>query len=157
MFRLLRPETALAAILAAIPLASLCAAAELDSAARPVVAEKPRAGDTSQPKPKPNAPAKIDSAPDVAEEAIDKARMSVPDLMLVDIMLPDKEGSDLVKVLRQDPKTDSIPAIFFSGIVTRDKSEEAATEITVGDRAYKALSKPFSSVELMTEVRKVIG
>ena len=92
-----------------------------------------------------------------AEEAINKARMSVPDLMLVDIMLPDKEGSDLVKVLRQDPKTDSIPAIFFSGIVTRDKSEEAATEITVGDRAYKALSKPFSSVELMTEVRKVIG
>jgi response regulator RpfG family c-di-GMP phosphodiesterase len=53
--------------------------------------------------------------------------------------------------------TERTPVIFLSGIVTRDKTGQASTDVTVGKRTYKALSKPFSSQELMTEVRRAIG
>ena len=90
-------------------------------------------------------------------DAKDKARDLVPDLVLIDIVLPDIEGPEVIRALEEDPLTEGIPAIFLSGIVTRESKEEAASEIRVGEKLYKALSKPFSSKELMTEVRKAIG
>jgi len=92
-----------------------------------------------------------------AQDAMNKARSFTPDLILIDIILPDMEGPEAVRILSEDPLTGNIPAIFLSGIVTRDRKEEASTEVRVGDRNYKALSKPFSSAELMVEVRKAIG
>lgn len=92
-----------------------------------------------------------------AEEAMNKARTLAPDLILIDIVLPDMEGPEAIRILSEDPRTDKIPAIFLSGIITREKKDEAATEVRVGGRLYKALSKPFSTAELMVEVRKAIG
>jgi len=92
-----------------------------------------------------------------AEDAVNKARTLTPDLILIDIILPDMEGPEAVRILSEDPLTGNIPAIFLSGIITRESKEEAATEVRVGERLYKALSKPFSSAELMVEVRKAIG
>jgi len=92
-----------------------------------------------------------------AKDAIDKAKTLVPDLLLIDIMLPDMEGPEAVRILNEDPVTNNIPTIFLSGIITRDNEKDAATEVRVGGRLYAALSKPFTSQELMVEVRKAIG
>lgn len=92
-----------------------------------------------------------------AEEAVNKAKALIPDLLLIDIILPDMEGPEAVRILSENPATSNIPTIFLSGIITRDNDENATTEVRVGGRLYKALSKPFSSQELMVEVRKAIG
>jgi len=92
-----------------------------------------------------------------AEDAVNEARTLVPDLILIDIVLPDMEGPEAVRILSEDPRTDQIPAIFLSGIITRESKDEAATEVRIGERLYTALSKPFSTAELMVEVRKAIG
>lgn len=92
-----------------------------------------------------------------AEDAVNKAREIVPNLILMDIVLPDMEGSEAVRILMDDPLTRNIPVIFLSGIVTRDQKDIAATNVQVGGKSYKALSKPFSLQELMIEVRKAIG
>lgn len=92
-----------------------------------------------------------------ARDAIDKARSTTPDLLLIDIILPDMEGPEAVRKLNEDSATQNIPAIFLSGIVTRDKEDNASSEVRVGDRLYTALAKPFSSQELMEQVHKVIG
>ena len=92
-----------------------------------------------------------------AEEAVSKAKALIPDLILIDIVLPDMEGPEAVRILSEDPTTQNIPAIFLSGIVTRDKQQEAATDLRVGERLYRALSKPFTFAELTTEVKKAIG
>ena len=92
-----------------------------------------------------------------ANDAMTKARAIAPDLILIDIVLPDMEGPEVVRKLSEDSLTERIPAIFLSGIVTRDADNEATSEVRVGDRQYRALSKPFSSAELMVEVRKAIG
>ena len=92
-----------------------------------------------------------------AEDAMHKARTIAPDLILIDIILPDMEGPEAVRALSEDPLTKNIPAIFLSGIVTRtDEKGDAASDVLVGTRRYKVLSKPFSSQELMVEVRKAI-
>ena len=92
-----------------------------------------------------------------AEDAMSKARTIEPDLILIDIVLPDKEGPEAIRILNEDSSTDQIPAIFLSGIITRESNDKASTEVRVGERLYKALSKPFTAEELMTEVRKAIG
>lgn len=92
-----------------------------------------------------------------AQDAMNKARTFAPDLILIDIVLPDMEGPEAIRILSEDPLTGNIPAIFLSGIVTRNRQNDATAEVRVGDRLYKALSKPFSSAELMVEVRKAIG
>ncbi|MBN1870781.1 MAG: response regulator [Candidatus Omnitrophica bacterium] len=92
-----------------------------------------------------------------AEDAIDKARALLPDLILIDIILPDMEGPEAVRTLSEDSLTAHIPVIFLSGIVTREKGGGASSEVRVGERRYKALSKPFSSKELIDEVQKIIG
>ncbi len=92
-----------------------------------------------------------------AGDAMDKARGVIPDLILIDIVLPDMEGPEAVRILGEDPLTEKIPVVFLSGIVTRENEGSACSEVRVGETLYKALSKPFSSRELMIEVRKAIG
>ena len=92
-----------------------------------------------------------------AEDAMDKAKTLLPDLILIDIILPDMEGPEAVRALGEDSLTGNIPVIFLSGIITRGQGGEASSEVRVGERRYKALSKPFSSRELITEVQKTIG
>ena len=92
-----------------------------------------------------------------AEDAMDKVRDFMPDLILIDIILPDMEGPEAVRALREDSLTARIPVLFLSGIVTRENPDSPSAEVMVGERKYKALSKPFSSKELIEEVQKIIG
>ena len=92
-----------------------------------------------------------------AEDAMEKAKMLFPDLILIDIILPDMEGPEAVRALSEDPLTGNIPVIFLSGIITREQGGGVSSEVRVGERRYKALSKPFSAKELITEVQKAIG
>jgi CheY-like chemotaxis protein len=51
------------------------------------------------------------------EEAIDKAYKEIPDLILLDIMMPKINGIDVMKKLREDEKTDDIPIILLTALV----------------------------------------
>lgn len=87
---------------------------------------------------------------------MDAARRIVPDLILIDIILPDMEGPEAVRALGEDPLTRNIPVMFLSGIVTREQ-EGGSSDVRVGERRFKALSKPFSAQELMMEIRKILS
>ncbi len=54
------------------------------------------------------------------EEAIHEAKQSLPDLVLLDLLLPSVDGLDVCKALKGDPKTQHIPIIMLTA-----KSEEA--------------------------------
>lgn len=90
-----------------------------------------------------------------AKEALEKARESKPDLVVMDIVLPDMEGSDVVRTLAEDPMTKDVPVIFMSGIISRE-DDPTQLELNVGGRLYKALSKPFEFEELLREIKKVL-
>ncbi len=90
-----------------------------------------------------------------AKEALEKTRKNKPDLVLMDIVLPDTEGSEAVRILAEDPLTRHIPVMFMSGIISRE-DEPARLELNVGGRLYKALSKPFEFEELLKEIKKIL-
>ncbi len=87
--------------------------------------------------------------------AVDCVRKHLPRLILMDIVLPDMEGPEAVRLLSEDPLSKNIPVLFLSGIVSKEE-EMAHPEINVGGRLYKAVSKPFLFTELLGEIRKLL-
>ena len=66
-------------------------------------------------------------------EALHQARRVLPDVILLDLMLPDIDGVSVCEILRAQPSTADVPVIVVSaldGMITRDRSTEA------GARSY---------------------
>lgn len=78
-----------------------------------------------------------------------------PQLILMDIMMDDMDGAEVVRQLQADKIASAIPVIFLSGIVVSDDGSREAS-VKVGDRKYPAIPKPFSGEELLTAIRKLI-
>jgi|SRR6185503_176833 len=78
-----------------------------------------------------------------------------PQIILMDIMMDDMDGADVVRQLQSDKTASAIPVIFLSGIVVKEDGGSEPT-VKVGDRKYPALPKPFSGEQLLTAIRKVM-
>ena len=90
------------------------------------------------------------------EEGIKHAREDGPDLILLDIMLPDIGGVDVARTLQNDPATASIPIVFMTAClgVEQDKGDET---IDVDGKIYRAFAKPLHNPKLLSEIRKAIN
>jgi CheY-like chemotaxis protein len=60
-------------------------------------------------------------AASTAEQALALARSRQPDLMLVDLGLPDRPGTELIRELREDPRTRAVRIIVVSALDPRDE------------------------------------
>lgn len=81
-------------------------------------------------------------------DAIEKAKRSKPDLIVLDIMMPQIDGLEVCRRLRQLPQTSEIPIIMLTAL----KSEETQRRSKeVGAQDY--LEKPFDGGELLDMVR----
>jgi len=76
------------------------------------------------------------------------ARVSLPDLIVSDVMMPGLTGLELVRQLRSDPQTASIPIILLSARAGQDSAIEG---LDAGSDDY--LVKPFAAPELLARVR----
>ena len=81
-------------------------------------------------------------------EAIKQARRKLPDLILLDVVLPDITGHDVCRLLRAHPETANIPLIM---ITVRDKTEDKVLGFEQGANDY--ITKPFDPRELKARVR----
>ncbi len=91
------------------------------------------------------------------KEAIAKTKLYLPDLILMDIVLPDIHGSEAVKLIKENPQTRKIPVIFLSGIVSKEENNLGKLTVTVDGRDYVAIPKPFYFNELLEEIDKKIS
>lgn len=80
-------------------------------------------------------------------EAIEKASKETPDLILLDIMMPDLDGYEVIKHLKADPVTQDIPVIFLTAL---HNPEDIVKGFKLGASDY--VSKPFNHEELITRV-----
>ncbi len=85
------------------------------------------------------------------EAAINTAKVMVPDLIVLDLLLPSVDGLDVCKALKGDPKTQSIPIVMLTA-----KSEEAdvVTGLELGAEDY--ITKPFSPRVLLARIRAAL-
>ncbi len=84
-------------------------------------------------------------------EAIEKARTEVPDLILLDVMLPDMDGYEICNRLRGDPLTRLIPIIMLTG---RGGISDKIKGLEKGADDY--VTKPFNLNELKARIRAVL-
>jgi signal transduction histidine kinase len=82
------------------------------------------------------------------QSALAAARTERPDLVLTDVMMPGLDGYGLLRELRADPLTRSIPVIFLSA---RSGEEAVLAGLATGADDY--IVKPFSAKELLARVR----
>lgn len=84
-------------------------------------------------------------------EAIKVARGSLPDLILLDIMLPNMEGTEVLKVLKSDDVTAKIPVIMLTA---KGEEVDRIVGFELGSEDY--ITKPFSPRELILRVKAVL-
>ena len=85
-------------------------------------------------------------------EALDLARRHRPDLLLMDIQLPEVSGLDVTKWLKADPVLKSIPVVAVTAFAMKGDEERIREG---GCEAY--LSKPISVAKFIDTVRQFLG
>jgi len=84
-------------------------------------------------------------------EAVDKAKQILPDLILLDVMMPKMSGFEVCKRLKNDPRTTDIPIIMVTAL-----SELGDIERAIDSGTDDFLSKPVNRLELITRVKTML-
>jgi CheY-like chemotaxis protein len=85
-------------------------------------------------------------------EGLAKAQEHIPDLILLDVVMPGMDGIETCKCLRQDPRTAKIPIIM---VTSRGGFESLETSYVNGCNDY--VIKPVDPGELLAKVRSCLG
>jgi DNA-binding response OmpR family regulator len=80
------------------------------------------------------------------------ARERRPDLVILDLLMPYKDGFEVLRELKEDPVTQPIPIIVLS---SSNREEDMVKALNAG--ADDFVTKPFRARELMARVHKVLG
>jgi len=83
-----------------------------------------------------------------AAAALEQLQQGPPDLVLLDIAMPDRDGIDLCKELKSDPRTAEVPVFVVSARPGKDVVERA---LAAG--AEEFIRKPFENAELISRIR----
>ncbi|WP_421774992.1 hybrid sensor histidine kinase/response regulator [Gracilimonas sp.] len=82
-----------------------------------------------------------------SEQVLDSARKYQPDLILLDVMMPGKNGFEVCEDLKEDPELNHIPVIFLTAKV---EQESIIKGLSLGGADY--VTKPFNNQELLARV-----
>jgi len=85
------------------------------------------------------------------KEALDKAFSELPDLILLDVMMPGIDGFEAARKLKEDPRTNHVPIILVTAL---DDPENKHTGLEAGAEEY--LAKPVRRQELLARVKSMI-
>jgi CheY-like chemotaxis protein len=85
------------------------------------------------------------------KEAIEAAVRELPDVILLDAMMPDMDGPTTFEALRADPRTAAIPVVFVTARLRDDERQRIERLGAAG-----VIAKPFDAMHLSDEVRRIV-
>ncbi|MFM2315562.1 MAG: hypothetical protein RLZZ04_4840 [Cyanobacteriota bacterium] len=85
-------------------------------------------------------------------EGIDLAQSQQPDVILLDVMMPEMDGIDTLSQLKSNHKTSAIPVIFLTA---KAQAEEKNQFQSLG--VVDVITKPFNSMTLASQIAKILG
>ena len=83
---------------------------------------------------------------------VEAAKSSLPDLVLMDVVMPNLNGFQATRTLKREPTTQHIPVIL---VTTKDQDTDRMWGMRQGARAY--ITKPFSEDELLEVMERVFN
>ncbi len=86
-----------------------------------------------------------------ASSGIAIVRKEKPDIIIMDVRLPDMRGSEAAKILRQDKETSGIPIVFVTASVMESELKETKAIVNSG-----FIAKPINTRTFVTEISKFI-
>jgi two-component system, OmpR family, alkaline phosphatase synthesis response regulator PhoP len=84
-------------------------------------------------------------------EAVEKVRAEKPDLVVMDVMMPEMDGFEALQTLKADPATAGVPVIMLTA-----KAQDADVFHGWQSGADLYLTKPFNPTELLTFVKRIL-
>ena len=88
-----------------------------------------------------------------APKVVDAVRHLQPDLIFLDIMMPEMSGDDIAQELRDDEQLARIPIVFLTAILSKKDTDTMGSKI--GGNRF--LAKPVKTEELLEMIAEVIG
>lgn len=88
-----------------------------------------------------------------SEEALARSRAFQPDLIVLDIRMPERSGLGVLDQLAADPATARIPVLMCSAV---SPYETGAWQELLAERGVPVLFKPFEVQDLLTQVRQLV-
>ncbi|MCC7435092.1 MAG: response regulator [Methanoregulaceae archaeon] len=84
------------------------------------------------------------------KEGLEKIRAEKPNLVVLDVMMPYMDGFEVLKALRREPETESLPVIMLTA---KAQDKDVFEGYHYGADMY--LTKPFNPMELVTFVKRI--
>jgi len=85
-------------------------------------------------------------------EGVAKAQSELPDVILLDVMMPNLDGLSACAAIRADPDTAHIPIVM---VTTRGEEQNIETAFRNGCTDY--VTKPINGLELLTKLQNILG
>ena len=85
-------------------------------------------------------------------ECLEKVKEDRPDLIVLDVMMPEMTGFEVLDVLKKDPETENIPVIMLTA---RAQDSDVLRGWQSGVECY--LTKPFNPMELIAFVKRIFS
>ena len=87
-----------------------------------------------------------------SSRALSRARAFKPDLILLDVMMPNLDGGDVAAQVANDPELKNVPIVFLTALVTE---KESARRPVMG--GYPFIAKPVTPQKLAENIEKFLG
>src|SRR6267154_685535 len=87
-----------------------------------------------------------------AASALGNIEQSRPDVVITDVIMPDKDGYEVCSYSKSHPSLGNTPVILMSGVVNKAVAEKAFAV-----KADELIRKPFQPQDLITRVRHLLG
>jgi CheY-like chemotaxis protein len=85
-------------------------------------------------------------------ECLNKIYETKPDLLILDICMPDIEGTEIAQRLKRDPQYKDIPVIFLTALMTKQDEEMLEKEISKN----VIFAKPFRTDKLLAKIQEFL-
>ena len=86
------------------------------------------------------------------QTAMDAIRRKGPDVLILDVMLPNRSGYDILQELRADPATEALPVLMLTA-----RGQKKDRELAERYGASRFMTKPFSNAEVLEMLREMAG
>lgn len=87
-----------------------------------------------------------------AASALSQFTTAAPDVVITDVIMPDKDGYEVCQAIKQNPDLRKTPVILMSGVVNRVVAEKA-----IAAQADELIRKPFQPQDLITRVKNLLN